>query len=90
MNLTQIIAETGRRVRLGKLPADKLTNAEVKAVLETAIAVMSEGLQSDGRIEIQGFAVIERKVTAVKPTVFRGKVRTGERVRWMIRLSEVR
>jgi nucleoid DNA-binding protein len=89
MNLTDIIVETGRRVRRGKMPADKLSNAEVKAVLEAALAVMSEALLTEGRIEIQGFAVIERKITAVKASVFRGKVRKTERVRWIFRPSRV-
>lgn len=86
MNLTQIIAETGRRIRRGKLRREQLTNEQVKLVLESAVEVMREGLAREGRVEIQGFLVIERKVTLVKPTRFKGKLRKGERVRWVVRL----
>lgn len=87
MNLTEIIRETGKRIRQGKLRREQLTNEQVKLVLENAIEVMREGLASEGRMEIQGFLVIERKVTPVKPTRFRGKLRKGERVRWVVRLK---
>ncbi len=90
MNLTKIIEETGRRIRAGKMPAEKLTNADVKEVLETAVEVMKQALLEDGRIEIQGFAVIEVKRTAVKPstlTTLSGQVKQlpKERIRWVIR-----
>jgi len=70
MNLTQIIAETGRRVRLGKSPRDKLSNEQVKQVLEVAMEVMREGLHDEGRVEVQGFLVIERVTTPVKSSLF--------------------
>jgi len=60
LNLTQMIAETGRRVRRGKFPQQKLTNEQVKQVLEVAMEVMREGLHDEGRVEAQGFLVIER------------------------------
>jgi nucleoid DNA-binding protein len=88
MNLTKIIEETGRRIRAGKMPAEKLTNADVKEVLETAIEVMKDALILEERIEIQDFVVIEAKRTAVKPTAFNGKLTRGERRRWVIRLSD--
>jgi len=91
MNLTKIIEETGRRIRAGKMPTEKLTNADVKEVLETAVEVMKQALLEDGRIEIQGFAVIEVKRTAVKNpstlTTLSGQVKQlpKERIRWVIR-----
>jgi nucleoid DNA-binding protein len=87
MNLTQIVRETGRRVRRGKMRREQLTNEQVKLVLENAVEVMREGLATEGRLEIQGFLVIERKVTPVKPTRFRGKRRKTERVRWVVRVK---
>ena len=87
MNLTQIIAETGRRIRRGKSPKKKLTNEQVKVVLETAVGVMREGLYDEGRVEIQGFAVIERVTTKVKPVRLNGRLTRGERTRWVIRMS---
>jgi len=66
MNLTQIIEETGKRIRLGKRHADKLTNVEIKEVLDIALVVLQEGLVREGRVEIQDFAVIEVVVTPVK------------------------
>ena len=87
MNLTQIIAETGRRVRRGKSPKKKLTNEQVKEVLEAAVEIMREGLHDEGRVEIQGFAVIERVTTKVKPVRLNGKLTRGERTRWVIRMS---
>lgn len=45
MNLTQIIEETGKRIRIGKSHADKLTNAEIKEVIEIALNVVEQGLQ---------------------------------------------
>lgn len=87
MNLSKIIEETGKRVRAGKLPADKLTNAEIKEVLETAIEIMKEALMDEQRIEIQGFAVIEVKRSKVKQVMLNGKVTSGERKRWVIRGS---
>ena len=66
MNLTQIIEETGKRIRLGKRQADKLTNVEIKEVLEAALRVVQDGLQQEGRIEIQNFGVLEIIDTAVK------------------------
>jgi nucleoid DNA-binding protein len=68
MNLTKLIEATGRRVRLGKRSAAKLTNAEVKEVLETAIEILKEALIQEGRVEIQHFAVIEIKRKQVKPS----------------------
>jgi nucleoid DNA-binding protein len=88
MNLTKIIEETGRRIRAGKMPAEKLTNADVKEVLEAAIEVMKQALIEEERIEIQDFAVIEVKRTAVKPTKLNGKVTRGERKRWVIKPSQ--
>jgi nucleoid DNA-binding protein len=67
MNLTQLITRTGQKLREGKPPSERLTNAEVKAVLETAIGIMREALHEEGRLEIQGFLVIERTETPVKP-----------------------
>lgn len=66
MNLTQIIEETGKRIRLGKRQADKLTNVEIKHVLDTALGILQEGLVREGRVEIQDFAVLEIVVTPVK------------------------
>ncbi len=86
MNLTQIIAETGRRVRLGKSPRDKLSNEQVKQVLEAAMEVMREGLHDEGRVEVQGFLVIERITTPVKSSLFNGKPTRGERTRWVVRV----
>jgi nucleoid DNA-binding protein len=95
MNLTRIIEETGKRVRLGKIPADRLTNAEVKAVLETAIEVLKAGLLAEGRVEIQDFAVIEVKSSLVKSTKLHIYTAQGQkiiprqeiRIRWIIRPS---
>ena len=87
MNLTQIIAETGRRVRRGKTPQKKLTNAQIKEVLETAVEVMREGLHDEGRVEIQNFATIKRVTTKVKRVRLNGKLTRGERTRWVIRMS---
>jgi len=92
MNLTQLIARTGQKLREGKPPSERLTNAEVKAVLEMAIGIMREALHDEGRLEIQGFLVIERTETTVKPggtlkpyggsaTERRATVRRGWRVR---------
>jgi len=67
MNLTQLIARTGQKLREGKPPSERLTNAEVKAVLEAAVEIMREALHDEGRLEIQGFLVIERTETPVKP-----------------------
>jgi nucleoid DNA-binding protein len=80
MNLTQIIEATGKRIRHGKLPADRLTNAEVKTVLETAIEVLKEGLLKEGRVEIQGFAVLE-----VRMEILRTNETTTTRHRWRLR-----
>lgn len=66
MNLTQIIEETGKRIRLGKRHAEKLTNAEIKEVLEIALSVVGQGLQQDRRIEIQDFGVLEITETEVR------------------------
>ena len=94
MNLTQIIEETGKRIRLGKRHADKLTNVEIKEVLETALAVLQEGLVREGRVEIQDFAVLEVVVTSVKTggqlAPFGGTtpVRAGERRRWLFRPAQ--
>jgi nucleoid DNA-binding protein len=91
MNLTKIIEETGRRMRAGKMPSEKLTNADVKEVLETAIEVMKQALIEEERIEIQGFAVIEVKRTAIRNpktlTTLDGEMRQlpAERIRWIIR-----
>jgi nucleoid DNA-binding protein len=88
MNLTKIIEETGRRIRAGKMPAEKLTNADVKEILEMAVEVMKQTLLEEGRIEIQNFAVIEVKRTKVKPSQINGYTRKEERVRWLIRVSQ--
>jgi nucleoid DNA-binding protein len=88
MNLTRIIEKSGQRLRMGKPPSERLTNAQVKQVLETAIQVMQEALRDEGRIEIQGFAVIEVKRTSIKPTKLNGKMTRGERTRWVIRVSD--
>jgi nucleoid DNA-binding protein len=88
MNLTKIIEETGRRIRAGKMPADKLTNADVKEILEMAVEVMKQALLNEGRIEIQGFVVIEVRRTPVKPSQLNGTMRKGERVSWVIRPSQ--
>ncbi len=88
MNLTKIIEETGRRIRAGKMPSEKLTNAEVKEVLEAAIEVMKQALIEEERIEIQGFAVIEIKRSEVKQTVLNGKQTSGKRRRWVIKPSK--
>ena len=89
MNLTKIIEETGRRIRAGKMPSEKLTNADVKEILETAVEVMKQAILEEGRIEIQGFVVIEVKLTTVKPTVFNGKITKAERRRWVIKPSKM-
>jgi len=68
MNLTQLIARTGQKLGEGKPPSEYLTNAEVKAVLETTIGIMREAVHEEGRLEIQGFLVIERTETLVKPS----------------------
>ena len=88
MNLTKIIEETGRRIRVGKMPSEKLTNADVKEVLETAVEVMKQALLEEGRIEIQNFAVIEVQRTKVKPIELNGYITRGERIRWVIRPSQ--
>ena len=91
MNLTQIIAETGKRVRLGKTRDDQLTNAQIKQVLDTAVEIMKEGLIDEERIEIQDFAVLEVVRSPVKNpntlTTFDGDVlkMPSERVRWVMR-----
>jgi nucleoid DNA-binding protein len=94
MNLTRIIEETGKRVRLGKIPADRLTNAEVKTVLETAIEVLREGLIQEGRVEIQDFAVLELRTQTIRPSgvlqpVGQGRqpLLTTTRQRWLFRPS---
>ena len=95
MNLTQIIEETGKRIRLGKRHADKLTNIEIKAVLETALAVLQEGLVREGRVEIQDFAVLEMREAQVKtggylkPFGGATTVRAvGVRRRWLFRPAQ--
>lgn len=95
MNLTQIIEETGKRIRLGKRHADKLTNVEIKEVLDTALAVLQEGLVHEGRVEIQDFAVLEVIVTPVKTggqlAPFGGTTSVqavGMRRRWLFRPSQ--
>ncbi len=88
MNLTQMIEETGRRVRHGKVRTEHLSNAQVKLILETAMQVMHEALKDEGRIEIQNFLVIERKITPVKPTPFKNCMRKTERKRWRVRVKE--
>jgi len=96
MNLTQIIEETGKRLRLGKRHADKLTNVEIKEVLDIALAVLQEGLVQEGRVEIQDFAVLEVVTTRVKtgghltsfgsPTSIHS---AGIRRRWVFRPSQL-
>lgn len=86
MNLTQVVSETGRRVRRGRLPADRLSNAQVKQVLETAFAVMGEALQTEGRVEVQGRFVVERVVTAVKQVRLNGRLTSGKRTRYVLRI----
>ena len=49
---------------------------------------MREGLHDEGRIEVQGFLVIERITTKVKPSLFNGKRTRGERTRWVVRVRE--
>ena len=95
MNLTQIIEETGKRIRLGKRNADKLTNVEIKEILDIVLAVLQEGLVRDGRVEIQDFAVLEVVVTPVKPggqlASFGGispARMAGVRQRWLFRPSQ--
>lgn len=66
MNLSRIIEITGQRLRIGKVYRERLSNAQVKQVLEMAVQVMEEGLIEEGRIEIQGFAVFEVKQITVK------------------------
>jgi nucleoid DNA-binding protein len=94
MNLTQIIEETGKRIRLGKRQTDKLTNVEIKEVLDTALVVLQDGLVREGRIEIQGFAVLEVITSLVKA---KGELKsvTGQahlnprlRRRWIFRPSQ--
>ena len=69
MNLTKIIEATGRRVRAGKMPAEKLTNADIKEILDAAITVMKQALLEEGRIEIQDFLVLEvRSSKLVQPS----------------------
>lgn len=94
MNLTEIIEATGQRVRLGKIPAERLTNAEVKAVLETALLVLQEGLLTEGRVEIQDFAVLELRTQTIRPAgvlkpIGQGTqpVLTATRQRWLLRPS---
>jgi nucleoid DNA-binding protein len=94
MNLTEIIAATGQRIRFGKLPAERLTNAEVKAVLETALEVLQEGLLTEGRVEIQDFAVLELRTQSIQPggvlqSVGQGAhpLLTTTRQRWLLRPS---
>ena len=57
-------------------------------MLEAAVGVMSEALLTEGRVEIQNFAVIERVTTPVKPVKFNGQLTRGERTRWVIRVSD--
>ena len=95
MNLTQIIEETGKRIRLGKRHADKLTNVEIKEVLDIALAVLQEGLVEEGRVEIQDFAVLE---IVVKPVKIGGQLApfggsttvraVGMRRRWLFRPAQ--
>jgi nucleoid DNA-binding protein len=59
MNLSRIIEITGQRLRIGKVYSERLSNAQIKEVLEMAVQVIEEALINEGRIEIQGFAVIE-------------------------------
>lgn len=96
MNLTQIIEETGKRIRLGKRQADKLTNVEIKQVLDIALDVLQEGLLQEGRVEIQDFAVLEIVTTPVKTggqlTPFGGTTpvrAVGMRRRWLFRPAQV-
>jgi nucleoid DNA-binding protein len=96
MNLTQIIEETGKRVRLGKRHTEKMSNVQIKEVLDVALAVLQEGLVREGRIEIQGFAVIEVVMVSVKAggqlKPFGGatsqKVRSAIRRRWLFRPAQ--
>lgn len=94
MNLTQIIAETGKRVRLGKTRDDQLTNAQIKQVLDTAVEIMKEGLIDEGRIEVQDFAVFEVIRSQVENpntlTTFDGDAvkMPAERVRWVFKPSK--
>ena len=95
MNLTRIIEETGRRIRAGKMPAEKLTNADVKEVLEAAVEVMKQALLQEGRIEIQGFAVIEVRQTEVKSVKHLVKFDGQQvqlpkwRINWIFRPSKI-
>lgn len=66
MNLSRIIEITGQRLRIGKVYSERLSNAQIKEVLEMVVQVMEEALMEEGRIEIQGFAVLEVKQFTVK------------------------
>lgn len=102
MNLTRMIEETGKRVRQGKIYSERLTNADVKLVLETAVEVMKAALIEEGRIEIQNFAVLEVVRIAVQnPNHLRAKLRQGDnlttverqvtttRIRWLFKPSKI-
>jgi nucleoid DNA-binding protein len=95
MNFSRIIEITGQRLRLGKVYSERLSNAQIKEVLEMAIQVMEEALIEEGRIEIQGFAVIEVIRTDVKQskqfTQFDGKTiqLPQQRIRWLFRPNKI-
>jgi nucleoid DNA-binding protein len=94
MNLTRIIEETGKRVRLGKIPADRLIHAQIKEVLETALTVIQTALLTEGRVEMQDFAVLELRNQVIQPggvlqPVGQGThpLLTTTRQRWLFRPS---
>lgn len=88
MNLTTLVRATGQRVRAGKMRPHQLTNAQVREVLESAFASLHEALLTEGRLEIQGLFVLERKITHAKRSLLNGSLRKSERIRWVIRVKE--
>ena len=88
MNLTHLIEETGKRIRLGKPPSDRLTNTEIKEVLETTIEVLKEALIEEGRVEIQLFCVIEVRCTMLQSTIPLSSSTVVQRVNWIIRPTQ--
>jgi hypothetical protein len=69
------------------LSVEKLTNPDIKEILETAVEVMKQALLEEGHNEIQNVAVIEVKRTQVKPIILNGRSTKGERIRWIIKSS---
>jgi nucleoid DNA-binding protein len=89
MNFTQLTQETGKRLRAGKMPKHKLTNLQVREVLEVAIQIMKETLDKAERIEIERFAVIEVHIITIKPSLspLTGQPLPTQRIRWVIKRS---